>query len=228
MAASVQRSNPARGKKLSEIYNRLLAAYGPQKCFLHHETPFQLLVATILSAQCTDKMVNRVTELLFRKYATPEEFAVLKPEQLEPMIHSCGYYRAKAKSIIGASAVLVERFASKVPGTLEELTSLPGVGRKTANVVLSDAFDVPGLPVDTHVKRIANLLGVVHSDDPEKIETELCASLAPEHWGEFSHLLIIHGRTQCPAGRPKCSGCPLEDLCMYARKNSKTKVKPCR
>ena len=228
MPASVPRSTPARKKKLSEIYDRLLAAYGPQKCFLSHGSPFQLLIATILSAQCTDKMVNRVTEPLFEKYSTPEDFAVLSSEQLEPLIHACGYYRAKAKNILGASKSLVERFGSKVPHTMEELTSLPGVGRKTANVVLSDALDHPGLPVDTHVKRISNLLGIAHSPDPEKIEAELCANLAPERWGEFSHLLIILGRRQCPAGRPKCAGCPLEDLCEYARKNARKRGIPCR
>ncbi len=228
MAASVPRSTPSRKKKLAEVYARLLAAYGPQKCFLSHESPFQLLIATILSAQCTDKMVNRVTEPLFEKYSTPEDFAALSPGQLVPLIHACGYYRAKAKSIIGTAKALVERFGSKVPETMEELTSLPGVGRKTANVVLSDALDRPGLPVDTHVKRISNLVGIAHSSDPAKIEAELCASLAPELWGEFSHLMIIHGRRQCPAGRPKCPGCPLEDLCEYARKNSRKKVKSCR
>ena len=139
MPASAKKS-VALKRKLAAIYDRLLAVYGPQKCFLNHETPFQLLVATILSAQCTDKMVNRVTESLFRDYPEPADFAKMDPEQLEKLIHSCGYYRAKAKNIIAASRAIVERFHSKIPNTMEELTSLPGVGRKTANVVLADAF----------------------------------------------------------------------------------------
>ena len=224
MAVSGKKKTPASARKLAEIDQRLLAKYGPQKCFLEHETPFQLLVATILSAQCTDKMVNRVTAELFKTHSRPEDFAGLKPEALEKMIHSCGYYRAKAKNIINASKVLVEQFGSKMPQTMEELTKLPGVGRKTANVVLADSFGVPGLPVDTHVTRLTNLLGVASSQDPVKIETELCAGLAPERWGEFSHLLIVHGRTVCPAGRPKCGECVLADLCRHAVKSGRKKA----
>jgi len=219
MAVSGKKKTPASARKLAEIDRRLLAQYGPQKCFLEHETPFQLLVATILSAQCTDKMVNRVTAELFKTHSRPADFAGMKPEALEKMIHSCGYYRAKAKNIINASKVLVEQFGSEMPRTMEELTKLPGVGRKTANVVLADSFGVPGLPVDTHVTRLTNLLGVASSQDPVKIEAELCAGLDPERWGEFSHLLIVHGRTICPAGRPKCGECVLADLCRHAAKS---------
>ena len=218
MAASGKRKNSASARHLAEIDRRLLAAHGPQKCFLVHETPFQLLVATILSAQCTDKMVNKVTAELFKTHSRPEDFAALEPAELEKMIHSCSYYRAKAKNIVNASRVLVERFHSEMPSTMEELTSLPGVGRKTANVVLADSFGVPGLPVDTHVTRLANLLGLTRSSDPVKIEAELCAGLQPERWGEFSHLLIVHGRTVCPANRPKCAECVLADLCRHAAK----------
>ena len=222
MAASGKKKNSASARRLAEIDRRLLAAHGPQKCFLVHETPFQLLVATILSAQCTDKMVNKVTAELFKTHSRPEDFASLDPAELEKMIHSCGYYRAKAKNIVNASRVLVERFDSEMPSTMEELTSLPGVGRKTANVVLADSFGVPGLPVDTHVTRLSNLLGLTRSSDPVKIEAELCAGLAPERWGEFSHLLIVHGRTVCPANRPKCDECVLADLCRHAaKKNAK-------
>ena len=185
MAASGKKKNSALAGLLAEIDRRLLAVYGPQKCFLEHETPFQLLVATILSAQCTDKMVNRVTSELFKTHSRPEDFASLEPAELEKMIHSCGYYRAKAKNIVCASRVLVEKFNSAMPSTMEELTSLPGVGRKTANVVLADSFGVPGLPVDTHVTRISNLLGVTSSSDPVKIESELCSALDPRRWGEF-------------------------------------------
>jgi len=224
MAVSGKKKTPASARKLAEIDRRLLAQYGPQKCFLEHETPFQLLVATILSAQCTDKMVNRVTAELFKTHSRPADFAGMKPEELEKMIHSCGYYRAKAKNIINASKVLVEQFGSEMPRTMEELTKLPGVGRKTANVVLADSFGVPGLPVDTHVTRLTNLIGVASSQDPVKIEAELCAGLDPERWGEFSHLLIVHGRTVCPAGRPKCGECVLADLCRHARKTGKGKA----
>lgn len=219
MAVSGKKKTPASARKLAEIDSRLLAKYGPQKCFLEHETPFQLLVATVLSAQCTDKMVNRVTAELFKTHSRPADFAGMKPERLEKMIHSCGYYRAKAKNIINASKVLVEQFDSEMPQTMEELTKLPGVGRKTANVVLADAFGVPGLPVDTHVTRLSNLLGVASSQDPVKIEAELCAGLDPQRWGEFSHLLIVHGRSVCPAGRPKCGECVLADLCRHAAKS---------
>ena len=223
MAASGKKKNSVLAGRLAEIDRRLLAAYGPQKCFLEHETPFQLLVATILSAQCTDKMVNKVTSELFKTHSRPEDFASLEPAELEKMIHSCGYYRAKAKNIVNASRVLVEQFDSIMPSTMEELTSLPGVGRKTANVVLADSFGVPGLPVDTHVTRLSNLLGVTRSSDPVKIESELCSALDPRRWGEFSHLLIVHGRTICPANRPKCAECVLADLCRHAAKNSRTK-----
>ena len=217
MAPSVKKS-AALKRKLSEMYDILLKTYGPQKCFLSHETPFQLLVATILSAQCTDKMVNRVTAPLFERYATPDDFAALDAGQLEKMIHSCGYYRAKAKNIIAASRAIVERFHSEIPGTMEELTTLPGVGRKTANVVLADAFGVPGLPVDTHVRRIMNLAGIVKTEDPEKIEAVLTAHLDPAKWGEFSHLVILHGRTRCPSGRPDCANCEIRTLCARGAK----------
>ncbi|MBO5724530.1 MAG: endonuclease III [Lentisphaeria bacterium] len=206
---------------LSEIHRRLLARYGPQKCFLEHETPFQLLVATILSAQCTDKMVNRVTKELFREFPGPEHFAAMKQDFLEEKIHACGYYRAKAKNIIACAGMIVERFSSQVPSTMEELTLLPGVGRKTANVVLADSFGVPGLPVDTHVGRICRHLGVTRQQDPVKIEAELCAALPPECWGEFSHLVIVHGRNQCPARKPVCEGCILQDLCKKGQTTSK-------
>ena len=217
-AASGKGKTTLLRQTLSEIDRILLQQYGPQKCFLEHETPFQLLVATILSAQCTDKMVNKVTAELFQKYSEPAHFASLQAEELEKWIHSCGYYRAKAKNIILASKAIVEQFDSQLPDNMEDLTALPGVGRKTANVVLGDAFHVPGLPVDTHVKRLCNLLGIVKSQDPEQIEQILCNALPPEKWAQFSHQLILHGRTRCPARRPDCAVCELADLCDYARK----------
>lgn len=202
-----------KNSHLPEIHRRLLERYGPQKCFLEHENAFQLLVATILSAQCTDKMVNRVTHELFKTHSAPADFASMKQEELEEKIHACGYYRAKAKNIIACAQMLVEKFDSLVPASMEQLTLLPGVGRKTANVVLADCFGIPGLPVDTHVGRICRHLGVTKDTDPVKIESQLCAVLKPEIWGEFSHLVIVHGRNQCPARNPKCETCFLSDLC---------------
>ena len=204
---------------VNRVYELLEAEYGPQVCALHHTNPLQLLVATILSAQCTDKMVNIVTVDLFARYRTAEEFAKADPAELEQIIRRCGYYRAKGANIIGACRRIASDFNGEVPHTMEELTSLPGVGRKTANVVLGDAFDVPGLPVDTHVKRITNLLGIVNCDDPVKIEAELCAHLAPQRWSQFSHLVIVHGRNLCKANRPACAQCVLNRICQHGKKH---------
>ncbi len=207
-----------RQKKAAEIYRILLEAYGPQKCFLSHETPLQLLVATILSAQCTDKMVNSVTRTLFTEYPDAEAFANADRTVLEQKVRKCGYYRAKAANIQNSCRKIVEEFHGVIPSDMEQLTSLPGVGRKTANVVLGDAFGVPGLPVDTHVKRLSNRIGLADSDDPEKIEQQLCADLAPEFWAQFSHLLILHGRLVCKAGKTDCANCILLHLCKYGKK----------
>ena len=193
--------------------------YPDALCSLTYKDPLQLLIATILSAQCTDRMVNQVTPELFAKYRTAEEFAQADPSELEPIIRRCGYYRAKGANIIGACRKIAEEFGGRVPETMEELTSLPGVGRKTANVVLGDAFDVPGLPVDTHIKRLVRLIGLVRQEDPVKIESELCAHLDPGRWSQFSHLLIVHGRTVCKANRPACEGCVLQTICKYGKKH---------
>ena len=203
-------------ERLTQIYSLLLEEYGFQKCFLEHETPFQLLVATILSAQCTDKTVNIVTKELFRKFATPQEFAYAELSILENLVHKCGYYRAKARHIRDASVMICEKFGGELPASMEELVTLPGVGRKTANVVLADAFGLPGLPVDTHVIRLSNLIGLVNTKDPVKIEEILCNTFPPERaseLGELSHLLIIHGRSCCVAGRPACERCVIRHLC---------------
>ncbi len=207
-----------RKKILNEIYNILLAVYGPQECYLVHKNPFELLVATILSAQCTDKKVNSITPILFEHYPTAEAMASAERQRLEDIIHPCGFYHAKAGNIIGAAQRIVEVYHGQVPGNLEDLVTLPGVGRKTANVVLSDSFDVPGFPVDTHVKRLSNLIGAVKSDDPEEIESILCAAVPPEQWGQFSHLFIMHGRTRCPARRPSCADCEIKHLCNHGKK----------
>ena len=213
-------SKPSQGigDLLKSVHDRLLAVYGPQKCQLAHRDPLQLLIATILSAQCTDLMVNSVTPDLFKRYGSVAGFAAAKPAELEAAIRKCGYFRAKARHIIEACQMLEDEFGGQVPRDIESLTRLPGVGRKTANVVLSDAFDVPGLPVDTHVKRLLNLIGIVKTEDPGKIEAQVCAKLPKELWGQFSHLLIAHGRARCIARRPDCPHCEISSLCQYALK----------
>lgn len=209
------------------VYEVLESLYGPQKCFLEHETPFELLVATILSAQCTDKRVNQVTKELFARANTPEEFAVMPREELEEYIHSCGFYRAKAGHILGAAQKIVSDFQGELPSTMEELSSLPGVGRKTANVVLADSFGVPGFPVDTHVIRLTNHFGI-GTKDPVKIEERVTNLFPhPEKLGELSHLLIFHGRSCCKASNPACSSCCLSgEFCPGKSKIKKrTKIK---
>lgn len=205
---------------LNGIYDILLAYYGEQKCYLDHRNPYELLVATILSAQCTDKKVNSVTPALFEKYPSAEAMAAADQDELEEMIHPCGFFHAKATNIIGAAKMITADFSGMVPDNMEDLLKLPGVGRKTANVVLGDYFGVPGLPVDTHVKRITNLLGVVKSDDPVEIEEILCSALPPERWAQFSHLLIMHGRKQCVARRADCANCVIAQYCGNRKKNS--------
>jgi len=208
-----------------QVYDKLLSVYGPQKCFLEHMTPFQLLVATILSAQCTDKRVNMVTRDLFKRWPDAKSFAECGREELEQAIFTCGFYRAKAGHIIEAAKAIVEQFHGELPCSMEGLLRLPGVGRKTANVVLGDALGQPGFPVDTHVKRLAGLIGLSDSADPVVIEDDVCSVMPPETWAQFSHLLIVHGRTRCPANRPDCPGCELAHLCRRAI-NEKNKAAP--
>jgi len=204
-----------------QVYDKLLSVYGPQKCFLEHMTPFQLLVATILSAQCTDKRVNMVTRDLFKRWPDAESFASCGRDELEQAIFTCGFYRAKAAHIIEASKAIVDQFHGEIPDTMEGLLRLPGVGRKTANVVLGDAMGKPGFPVDTHVKRLSALIGLSKSADPEVIESDICSVMPPDTWAQFSHLLIVHGRTRCPANRPDCPGCELAHLCRCAEGKGK-------
>ncbi len=181
---------------------------------LTHDNPLQLLVATILSAQCTDERVNKVTPSLFSRYRTASDFASSRPEELEALIRSTGFYRAKAKNIRQCCAEIVERHDGRVPGTMHELVGLPGVGRKTANVVLGSAFgEAEGVVVDTHVKRISGLLGLTTHTDPEKIERDLMELLPKKHWIVFSNLLILHGRAVCRARRPDCGRCAVSDVC---------------
>jgi endonuclease-3 len=209
-------TSQARKERAAEIVRILKTSYPDSKIVLNYETPFQLLVATILAAQCTDVRVNMVTPELFRRYPTPQAFLDAPIEELEQAIFSTGFYRNKAKSIKATSAVLVERFGGEVPSTMEDLLTLPGVGRKTANVILGHCFDVPGVVVDTHVKRITNLLGLAGSEDPDKIELELKEDLSRENWVGFSHMIADHGRAICVARRPQCSQCPLAELCPSA------------
>ena len=178
-----------------------------------HDGPFQLLVATILSAQCTDERVNMVTPHLFARYPDPEALAGAEPEELEGIIRSTGFYRNKARSLLGMAAAVVDRHDSEIPGSMRELTALPGVGRKTANVVRSVALDLPGLPVDTHVGRLARRLGLTEEEDPVRVELELNPMVPASERGRFSLRLILHGRRVCPARRPRCGDCVLNDFC---------------
>jgi endonuclease-3 len=182
-------------------------------CALVHDNPFQLLVATILSAQSTDAMVNSVTPTLFAQYPTAFDLADADPGDVEAIIKSTGFFRAKTRSIVGMARGLVERFGGEVPVAIEDLVTLPGVGRKTANVVRSVDFDAPGLPVDTHVLRLSRLLGLTTNTDPEKVEVDLCAMLPPREWGGLSLRLIQHGRRVCIARKPRCQLCVLADFC---------------
>ena len=194
--------------------NRVLAeTYPNAHCELDFESPFQLLVATILSAQTTDKRVNMVTPVLFAKYPTPTELAAADPEEVESIIQSTGFFRAKTKSIMGMARDLCERYAGEVPNKLKDLVTLPGVGRKTANVVLGNAFDVPGLTVDTHFKRLVTRFGWTTQTDPDKIEAEVATLIPKSEWTMLSHRLIWHGRRLCHARRPACGACPIAPLC---------------
>ena len=202
-----------RKKRMRYILSRLRREFPEAACALVHTNPLELLVSTILSAQCTDKRVNMVTTTLFLTYRTAHEFAAAPMESLINIIRSTGFYRNKAKSIKSCAAMLVEKYDGKVPNTIEELVQLPGVGRKTANVVLGTAFGIPGLPVDTHVRRIANLLQFTDSEDPDVIEQHLCAVIAKNQWIEAGHLFIWHGRKTCVAPRPKCGTCRIAAYC---------------
>lgn len=193
-------------KELSELYPFA-------KIQLDFNSPYELLVSTILSAQCTDARVNQVTALMFPKYNKPEEFAYLELSVIEEMIFSTGFYKAKAKNIQLMSKVLLEKFSGNVPSTMEELLSLPGVGRKTANVILGHIWDIPSIVVDTHVIRIANRLGLVSTENAEKIEFELMKLIDKEEWVVFTHYMINFGRNVCLARKPKCNQCPLSEIC---------------
>lgn len=207
-----------RNKTIDKILAVLGELYPEPKTELIFSTPFQLLVATMLSAQTTDRQVNAITAGLFKKYSTPQVFAALSQETLENEIKSCGLYKNKAKNIIAASRTLVEKYGSQVPDSLDLLVNLPGVGRKTANVVLANAFGRDVIAVDTHVFRVANRLGLAASDTPEKTEQDLLQSIPPGLRNNAHHWLIFHGRRVCRAQNPKCGECGLSGLCRYVRK----------
>jgi endonuclease III len=214
---------PTSPQRVSEILKRMDQTYPNATCALHHSNAWELLVATILSAQCTDVRVNMTTPELFRKYPTPQAFAALKPEQLEPDIRSTGFFRNKSKSLVGAAKKLVADFGGQVPDDMEKLLSLPGVARKTANVVLGTWFGkAEGVVVDTHVHRISRRLELTTNTDAQKIEQDLMRVIPREKWIIFSHQIIWHGRKLCIARRPKCAECPLENLCHAADKTWST------
>jgi endonuclease-3 len=206
--------NPIAPERVKEILKRLDETYPNVRCALHHNNAWELLVATILSAQCTDARVNMVTPVLFAKYPTVQDFARLQPEDLEPDIRSTGFFRNKSKSLVGAAKKIVSDFGGKVPDTMEELLTIPGAARKTSNVILGSWFGKNvGVVVDTHVHRISRRLELTRNDDPVRIEQDLMKVIPQEKWTDFSHQIIHHGRALCIARNPKCAECPLENIC---------------
>src|SRR5689334_5358000 len=196
------------------IMRALAGAYPDAECALRFDGPLQLLIATILSAQCTDARVNMVTPALFARYPDAHAFAGADPRELEQMIHSTGFFRNKARNIIACCRELVEKHGGEVPATMEELVPLPGIGRKTANVILGNAFDVPGIPVDTHVNRLSQRMGLTKETDPVKIEHDLGRLIPKKDWTLFGHRMIFHGRQVCHARKPLCEQCTLAEVCL--------------
>lgn len=215
-------SKKAKVERAVEVCRRLDEKYGPVECFLDHTNPFRLVISVLLSAQTTDAQVNRVTPELFRRFPTPEAMAAAGPEEVAEIIRSLGFYKTKARHCVEAAQAIVADFGGEVPHTMAELTSLPGVGRKTANIVLNVSFGiVEGIAVDTHVNRIAHRLGLspkTHEREPLKTEQDLLAILPRELWGPVNHQWIRHGRDTCTARAPKCDGCVLEDICPSAHR----------
>jgi len=215
--------NPIAPERVQQIIERLDRRYPGVTCALTHQSAWELVVATILSAQSTDVGVNKVTPVIFKKYPTVQDFAALKPQQLEPDLRTTGFFRNKAKSVVGAAKILVRDFKGQVPDDMEKLLTLPGVARKTANVVLGTWFRKnEGVVVDTHVHRISRRLELTRHDDPKKIEQDLMQVISREKWTLFSHQIIWHGRTLCVARNPKCADCPMENICHAADKTWST------
>ena len=207
-------------EQVHEIVRRLLAEYPEARCSLNYEKPWELLFAVRLSAQCTDERVNMITPALFRRFPTLESFAEADVAEVERYVHACGFFRAKARDLVACAQMLLTKYGGELPRTMEELTALPGVGRKTANLILGDVFRVPGSTVvDTHCIRLSNRLGLVDGlKEPEKIERELRKILPPEDSSDFCHCIVLHGRAVCDARRPRCELCCVRDLCRYAEK----------
>lgn len=214
-----RRAAPAKGGRehVGEIVARLEHSYPDAHCSLLHQNPLQLLIATILSAQCTDARVNMVAPHLFQRYPDVQALADADLEDVEEIIRSTGFYRNKARNIIGCAQQLVLRHGGQVPADLDQLVALPGIGRKTANVVLGNAFGIPGMVVDTHVGRLSRLLGLTSHQDPNKIELDLMQAVPREKWTQLAHLFIEHGRQVCKARTPRCAECVLSDLCPSSR-----------
>jgi endonuclease III len=211
-------SRTAKRARTAEIVRRLHDEYPDAKCSLDYSNPYELTAATILSAQCTDERVNMVTPVLFRAYPTPADLAAARQEDVEEIIRSTGFYRNKAKSLLGMATAVADDHGGVVPKEMAALTALPGVGRKTANVVLGNAFGInEGIVVDTHVKRLSGRLGLTAHTDPEKIEVDLIALVEPDEWTDVSHLFIYHGRAVCKAPTPRCEVCVLADICPSSR-----------
>lgn len=202
-------------KDIKIVIDKLLERFPDAKAELNHSNPFELLVATILSAQCTDIQVNKTTKPLFEELKTPEDYIKLSEEELGERIRSCGFYKTKSKNILATCSLLIENYNCEVPGTLEELITLPGVGRKTANVVLSNIFDTPAIAVDTHVFRVSNRIGLAHGKDVLDIEMQLMDNIDKNMWSKAHHLIIFHGRRICKARNPLCKECPVSDYCIY-------------
>jgi endonuclease-3 len=219
-----KKTSPAKGRetaealaaRAAEICRRLIKEYPEAKCRLNFASPFELAVATVLSAQCTDDVVNRVTVDLFKRAHTPQAFAAMPIEDLEKAIHSTGFYRNKSKSIRGLSEMLVRDFGGRMPTEMNDLLKLPGVARKTANVVRATAYGLPGLICDTHFIRLSQRMGLTKNDKPEKIEQDLAALLPEKSWSAFSHAMLFHGRAVCAARKPACDRCVVSDLCPSA------------
>lgn len=205
-------------KEILQVLDMLKALYPNAETELIFNSPFQLLISTILAAQCTDKRVNKVTGEVYKTYSTPEDFLTLNEVELGELIRSCGFYRTKAKNILRTCRILVEKFDSEVPGTIKELMELPGVGRKTANVVVSNVFGKDAIAVDTHVFRVSNRIGIAHAKDVSKTEEQLMKNIPKSQWSEAHHWLIFHGRRVCKARKPQCGTCAISEHCLYFKK----------
>jgi endonuclease III len=205
----------AKRERAMAVYGIMRETYPEVRCSLDHYDPLQLLIATILAAQCTDERVNKVTPALFRRYPDAPAFAAADEAELSALIHSCGFFQTKARNIRRACAKITEWHGGRVPGTMDELLELDGVGRKTANVILGECFGVQGVVVDTHCGRLARRLGFTRAEDPAKVERDLMKVWPPDSWTLFSHCLVFHGRAVCMARSPRCSACPVRELCPF-------------